>query len=409
MVMREKKCSGYLQIYNDWELLEASLNSFKGIVDELIVVDGCYEWMASYYTSIGYTAEKSQKKIYDILDASGIPYKSIPRVWKNQIEKRIAGYNACTYGNVIRLDSDELILFDKSCLNDFYNSEYAVGMMNMPTFINSEYMVGLSDGSLPEQCFIFDKSRISAEVHLNYLWLILPADELPSKEQRPFEVYPHPLAFNVHMTSWRSLQTSVNRASYYNLNWCRQHGFEGIHSLKDKPMKNVNSLFKLVPPISLRRALYTNIVAMGKVALEAGEVVLSTSALDEPTSHKIRKIYSEYISTFAGFNAERLPQPFFNRMEICYDISTPEALSALTKNQILSVKSSSNIVSATCNVMSLHSSPPYMRLGALATEFSGLDFLVKVEINESSDLLRAVLLIALSTDEKDSVNYFSFV
>ena len=54
--------SAYLQIYNDDDFLAESLKSIEKIVDELIVVDGCYEWMATFYSKLGLDPSRSKKK-----------------------------------------------------------------------------------------------------------------------------------------------------------------------------------------------------------------------------------------------------------------------------------------------------------------------------------------------------------
>ena len=41
-----RKFSAYLSIYNDWDILAWTLRSIASYVDELVVVDGAYEWMA---------------------------------------------------------------------------------------------------------------------------------------------------------------------------------------------------------------------------------------------------------------------------------------------------------------------------------------------------------------------------
>ena len=58
---------------------------------ELIVVDGAYEWMAPFLRSTGRNPLKSDDIIYQKIQASGIPYKVINKIWKNEVEKRIAG------------------------------------------------------------------------------------------------------------------------------------------------------------------------------------------------------------------------------------------------------------------------------------------------------------------------------
>ena len=45
--------SAYLSIYNDWDILEPALKSIAPYIDELVVVDGGYKWMAPYADRTG--------------------------------------------------------------------------------------------------------------------------------------------------------------------------------------------------------------------------------------------------------------------------------------------------------------------------------------------------------------------
>jgi tetratricopeptide (TPR) repeat protein len=44
----DTKFSAYLSVYNDWDILEPALRSIRPFVDELVVVDGGYRWMAEF-------------------------------------------------------------------------------------------------------------------------------------------------------------------------------------------------------------------------------------------------------------------------------------------------------------------------------------------------------------------------
>lgn len=74
---RAFKFSAYLSIYDDWDLLEVALKSIADYVDELVVVDGAYEWMVPYLVATGSDPSRSDKRVYDIIRASGIPFRSI--------------------------------------------------------------------------------------------------------------------------------------------------------------------------------------------------------------------------------------------------------------------------------------------------------------------------------------------
>ena len=101
--MRPPGLSGYLAVYNDWDALAPSLASMAPWLDELVVVDGGYQWMAEYLTRIGRDPARSDAPVYQALAAFPKPVTIISRVWRNEIEKRMAGYQACTRRHVFRL------------------------------------------------------------------------------------------------------------------------------------------------------------------------------------------------------------------------------------------------------------------------------------------------------------------
>ena len=55
----DSEFSAYLSIYNDWDILLPALKSVAAHVDELVVVDGAYQWMEPYLKAIGGDPAKS--------------------------------------------------------------------------------------------------------------------------------------------------------------------------------------------------------------------------------------------------------------------------------------------------------------------------------------------------------------
>src|SRR5262245_60159410 len=110
------KFSAYLSVYNDWDILASALRSVASHVDELVVVDGAYGWMLPYLTMRGVDPLRSAPRLYAAIEASGIPFRVISRIWKNEIEKRQTGYDACTHDYIYRVDADEILFFDDTAL-----------------------------------------------------------------------------------------------------------------------------------------------------------------------------------------------------------------------------------------------------------------------------------------------------
>ena len=124
--------SAYLSIYEDWEFVEPSLKSIAPLLDELVVVDGAYRWMANYVRANGRDPERSNRKVYDALSRCGVPLKVINGTWNDEFEKRAAGYSACKNAYIFRVDSDEIVFANEKAVADFVASGGAVAEMEIP-------------------------------------------------------------------------------------------------------------------------------------------------------------------------------------------------------------------------------------------------------------------------------------
>jgi glycosyltransferase involved in cell wall biosynthesis len=217
--------SAYLSLLDDWDILQPALRSVIDRVDEIIVVDGAYRWMLPYFAKSGRDPSHSLPQVYDALAALGPKIRVIRGVWENEMDKRIAGYAACAGRYRYRVDADEIFFFNEDKLRQFFDSAYAVGQMEMPTYIVPGLVSGAPGQPLPRQSFLFDSDKISAAEHLSYLWLVLPAwERAKCGEPRGEMIFPDSLAFNAHLTHWRPPSSALARARFYIMNYMRQHG-----------------------------------------------------------------------------------------------------------------------------------------------------------------------------------------
>ena len=323
--------SAYLQIYNDYEFLKDSLESVKDYIDEVIIVDGCYSWMANFYESIGFNPVLSSDAVYEVLSDVGLPYKVISAVWDNQLIKRKAGYEACSGKYVMRLDSDELININSGSLDNFFSSGASVCGMSMPTYLSSDLIVYDSNDTFPVQNFIFDAEKITATDHLEYMWLVLTKDIIGGKHYPDF-IYKNPVAFNKHLTSMRSLFTSRGRSAYYNTNWIRKHGFPYITELNYSPDSDVDffkHFFDLISPSNFYELLVTDKVSVGlHEALELKKLSLT----DQPLDHNY---FTHYLNSFADFYKNKSTYLFISGKEIIFDVSLFETKKLFFKNGLM--------------------------------------------------------------------------
>ena len=412
--------TGYLQIYNDWSRLEVSLRSLAEHMDEIVVVDGAYDWMKEYAEGIGWNPERSQQEVYDILDKVGIPYRAIQRTWSNQLEKRIAGYNACNTKYALRIDADEVLTFDDDQLSRFVASDYAVASMYMHQHITPDYVV-VSDGNqrrIAVQPVLFDKEQVSAEIHLNYIFLVLPADPLPEPDQKPFPAFPTPVASCSHLTMLRHPRSSLFRGTYYNINWMRANGVDWVPSLRGRPLTDASELFREVSPEQLRdMMLGTHFVAgVPKPTRTDFELRHSSSltppALSAEKQEALQLSYEDFLASLAELNAQLVDGRYFrNNQAFILDATSESSVLAIAPQGTLALECDEPVASVEAEAVSLLSQAPWKssrKLGASAHSS-------RVEIDLSSlgplehSELRRTISVKIRSESKNILHRFTLV
>lgn len=101
---------------------------------------------------------------------------------------------------MFRIDADEVLFINGEALEEFLASGRAVAEMHMPTYVAPGWLLKptrLRDRlrKFPAQRVLFDTKKISAEAHLKYLWLNIPADTLPGGVKQTYATFEKPIAF----------------------------------------------------------------------------------------------------------------------------------------------------------------------------------------------------------------------
>jgi hypothetical protein len=369
------KFSAYLSIFNDWDILPSALQSVASHVDELVVVDGAYDWMVPYLTMLGVDPTRSDPRVYAAIEASGIPFRVISRTWQNEVEKRQSGYEACAHDYIYRIDADEIMFFNDSTLDAALSRGLAVGEMEMPTYVAPGWISCPKNSSrIGRQCFLFDRRQISSEIHLNYLWLILTADSLPQAGSKPFPVYPEPLAFNAHLTGWRTPKTGVNRAAFYVLNWMRQNGVPWLPAMRDQPLTNIQGLFDIMSPNAFLSSL-----SRGRIAFGMAEPPNERSFMPTPLSAEQDATFSDIYETFlrslaeSNIQATAQDQQFLTSLPTLLDLSTSAARDAITSNGMVSLRMSAPLRAAKVQLLTYATGEVGNQVQDLPVNVSGTD------------------------------------
>lgn len=410
------KISAYLTIYNDADILDMALKSVLGYVDELIVVDGAYEWMAPFLRSTGRNPLKSDDIIYQKIQASGIPYKVINKIWKNEIEKRIAGFDAASLQYVMRIDADEVLMFDDAALDGYFASSCAVAEMYMPNYVAPGWVIQgtrIIDRyrTYPRQSMLFDRNRISSSEHLTYLWLVLTADHLPAdhKKQKIFPVYEIPIAFCAHLTSWRYVESSATRSSFYIMNWMRQNGAPWINEFGNNKIQNFDKFFKIIPPHIFLEVMRGGIIVQGDIHLKPLEK-LSKTPLTEIQEKSFVTIYFNFLQILRerAFEIKKNGSFALSGYSFFVDISIWETIGQIAPSGILRLVFSESTAVIDICLRELSAFAPFNRKKAL--RFDILDKVLSIDLRsivEDGSVLRRSLEINVNSVEL-SKPYFKY-
>ncbi len=385
--------SAYLSIYNDWDLLAPSLQHLAAHVDELVVVDGAYAWMVPYLTRLGIDPERSDERVYEALAASGVPFRVLTGLWDNEIQKRRAGYEACANRYVLRVDSDELLHFDAAALGAFLASGDAVGEMENPTYVAPGYVLAdAGQTDLPRTGFLFDRSRISADLHLNYIWLVLTKDELPGAGQKPFSPHRRALAFSAHLTGWRTPETAEQRSAFYVLNRLRQTGSSWFEDLRGKPLEDFELLFSRASAPAFRNMLRHARFSLGTFSLSPQQR-LARTPLSPQQERAFAPLYERFLASLAADNlaSTKARQSFGWGGDVVLDLSTEAAYAAIVREGAIAIEFSHPPTGFEAWAHRLTASAPHQTETMLDARLEGLKANITAPQRARSDDLRLVL------------------
>jgi hypothetical protein len=359
--------SAYLTVYNDSEFLLPALRSIAPYVDELVIVDGAYAWLAPYLSALGHDVARSDERVYDAIQSSGIPYRVISRVWDNQIEKRLAGYAACTRRHILRIDADEILFVDGSELERFLSRQGAVGQVLMPTYVAPGWVAAppSGDAPLPRQCVLFDRTQVSPDIHLNYLWLVRDVDKLPKSGERPFAVYGNPLGTIAHLTIWRAPPGSVYRAESYVLHHMLKNGVAWLPQLRGKPLESIAELLAIVPASSVRNVVESSRLSFKNMV--KGETGLRRSPLTAAQDAIFNDLYAPLLQGHAALNRRmtQVPQMFASRSAVTINVTDHDCTAAVAPDGFMHLDFDCDVVSAKAETRTLVTEQPWLSTAVL--------------------------------------------
>jgi hypothetical protein len=352
--------SAYLSIYNDWDILGHALHSIAPRIDELVIVDGAYRWMVPFLKAIGVNPERSDNRVFEVIANVDVPVKVVCGLWDDEIAKRMAGYNACSHRYVYRIDADEVLTFRDADLDAFLMGRRATAAMEMPLFVAPGWFrAGSKDAPIEQQGLLFDREQISAEEHLRYLWLVLGKQGLPLTSRDLPVLFEQPIAFNTHLTAWRTPATAITRAAFYKLNYFRNYGFPWLLDTNNAPVTDIVQFCERIDPVAFRAALLFSEIVVNPISLHGG--MLRHKPLSPNEKVKLAPLFDMFLDELARLNVElgRKPHPFVANEIIHLDLSTRAAIDALVEQGHIFLDFSDEICAATARLRLLFTAEPW--------------------------------------------------
>ena len=173
----------------------------------------------------------------------------------------------------------------------------------------------------PRQGFLFDRRKVDAAQHLHYLWLVLTADQLESHANDRHPVFPDAVAFNAHLSNWRTPDGGVQRAAFYVMNYMRSHGAPFIPELRHRPMNDFGPFFEYIPAAAFNSAMKRSEVINGQHKLDGGH--LCPSPLTSEQEGTFAGLYEAFLASTRAFNRAALEadQTFINGQSMCFHLT----------------------------------------------------------------------------------------
>ena len=394
--------SFYLSVFDDYQLLAPVLATIAPRVDEIVVVDGAYRWMAPVLDAIGRDPTQSAEPLRAVMAPYAAKTRWINQLWDNEPAKRAAGYAACSHRWIWRMDADEVPFIDDTALDGFQASGRAVAEMELPLMVAPGLVRGIPGRPFERNAVLFDSTQIDAAAHLAYLWLVVPrAERQQIRAADPAAIHPDPVAFTAHLTGWRPPATAVARARFYVLNWLREHGQPHPASpYRYDAEAGFAPMLQDFPPDALTDALLGHAIVAGLP--ELGGAGLIRSPLSETQDALFTPLYPPFLNGLAALNQTMTARPrtLAAGDDYIIDLSTPAAAAPFLRGDSLHFQFSSALAAGRASMNWLYRDAPFLDRADLPVTLQGGGMLVPLAGRLRPALRRILTLAAWPADRR---------
>jgi hypothetical protein len=218
-----------IQFFEDFDFIERVVERLAW-VDEIVVNDGPFQFTRELLEPLvgRDLAQPSARAagLFALLGRRlGVPIHYHYGVFADEREKRIHGYGLANGDVVLSVDADELLLLEREAVERFWASGAVVAYFDCVNFTYLN-LVGGKAGTplLARKPFAFKRAAITADHHLDYLWLVGVEQQAVASE----DVLPEALCGGAHLTAVRSPYGASIKFGFYACLYYHLHGDRGL-------------------------------------------------------------------------------------------------------------------------------------------------------------------------------------
>lgn len=218
-----------IQFFEDYDFIERVV-TLLAWVDEIVVNDGPFLFTRELLEPlVGRDLELPSARATSLFGRLsrrlGVPIHYHHGVFEGERKKRIHGYGLARGDVVLSVDADELLLLDRWAVERFWATDAVVASFDCVNFTYLNLVCGKAGSPLvARKPFAFKRAAVSAEHHLDYLWLV-GVDQAAVAVQ---DFLPEALCSGAHLTTVRSSYGASIKFGFYNCLYYHLHGSEGL-------------------------------------------------------------------------------------------------------------------------------------------------------------------------------------
>ena len=205
-----EKISAYIILYHDLQFLEDIILGIYDFLDEIIIIDGPYSYNIEIFKKLNlyYDCGSKSEELKRIINK----YPKIKydfKIFDNEEQKRMYGYDKCSNNIVLLVDTDEFFNININNLNEFIKNETKfVGGFD----IFNMNRINVNFNNKVQKYILFKKNIISSKEHLDYTWLI---NCLTNKPNQDYMELNNSLGTIYHQTLNRNKFNNVIKFIFY--------------------------------------------------------------------------------------------------------------------------------------------------------------------------------------------------